>query len=189
MTDLRERVGTIDRRQLFNTLGLLLLLVIVGLFLSVTFPQLVGADQSFVVQSSSMSPSISAGSIVYVNDVPANQIAQGDVITFQSSADTRTTHKVVEVVETGEERRFRTKGDANEEPDPDFIASGDVIGRVGFHVPLIGYVVSFAQTKVGLLLFVVVPAVLLLGMELRDLYLAGTDGENNPDNGRVIDRE
>jgi len=116
---------------------------------------------------------------VYVNDVSAADISERDVITYRSGAagSSRVTHRVVGVLEENGERRFRTKGDANEDPDPELVSSSQVIGRVGFHVPYVGYVVSFAGTRLGLAALVVVPAVALLVSELWALYQSGTNGE------------
>jgi len=54
-----------------------------------------------------------------------------------------------------------------------------VIGVVQFHIPYMGYVTSFAQTRLGILALVVVPAVLLVVSEVWDLLSATkpTEGE------------
>jgi len=173
----------IDWRRAGKLLGAVLFVAVVFLFVSTAVPQAVGADESFVVQSDSMSPAIDAGSVVYVNDVSADKIGTDDVITYRSpAADSRVTHRVVEVVERDSQRQFRTKGDANEDPDPDLVASSQVVGRVAFHVPLIGYGVSFAGTTAGTVLLVIVPAVLLIAAELRDLLLSQeSDEEGEPE--------
>lgn len=178
----------IDWSRVRNVLGLLAVLAVVGVFVAIAVPQVVGADRSFVVRSDSMSPAIGAGSVVFVDEAPASAISTGDVVTYRdrSSRSERVTHRVVEVVESNGERRFRTKGDANEEPDSTPIDSGAVIGRVSFHVPFAGYVVTFAQTDLGLLSLVVLPATLLAITELRDLARAAreedTDGSSSGEN-------
>lgn len=176
------RMSLTDRqigwRRVANAVAPLLLLAVVLLFVAAAVPGLVGADESYVVRSDSMSPAIGAGSVVFVAEVPTDQIAEGDVITFeQTGATDPVTHRVVEVVERDGERRFRTQGDANEDPDPDLVAPAEVVGTVQFHVPLMGYVVSFAQTRVGILALVVVPGLLLVASEIWDLYTAAADGE------------
>jgi len=159
-------------RRAARLFGAALFVAVVFLFVSTAVPQVVGADHSYVVQSDSMSPAIGAGSVVYVNDVSPADISQGDVITYRSVASdsNRVTHRVVGVVEENDERRFRTKGDANEDPDPELVSSSQIVGRVSFHVPYVGYVVSFAGTQIGLVALVIVPAVTLVLSELWDLY-------------------
>jgi len=168
----------LDWHRAGKLLGTVLFVAVIFLFVSTAVPQLAGADESFVVLSDSMSSAIGAGSMVYVNDVSADQIGTEDVITYRSAAaDRRVTHRVVEVVERDGQRQFRTQGDANEEPDPDLVTSSRVVGRVSFHVPYVGYVVSFAGTTAGVVLLVVVPALLLAALELRDLLAADSGGE------------
>jgi len=168
-------VESVDWRRLGNALGLLVIVAVVGLFVSTAVPQVVGADHSFVVRSDSMSPSIDAGAVVYVESVPAVELSEGDVITFRGSTGTdakRVTHRIVGVVKENGERQFRTKGDANEEADSALVSPEQVVGRVAFHVPLIGYVVTFAETDLGLVLLVVIPAGVLALTEIRDLLRA-----------------
>lgn len=178
MTGLGTASRLSDWRRAGSYLGTVLFVAVVFLFVSTAVPQLVGADDSFVVRSDSMSPAIGAGSVVYVNGVPADQISTGDVVTYRSpAADSRVTHRVVEVVERDDERQFRTKGDANEEPDTELVAPSQVVGRVSVHVPLIGYVVAFAGTSAGIALLIVVPATLLAVTELLDLLGAARPDE------------
>ncbi len=183
----------VDWRRVANVAGLLLVIAVVFVFVAGAFPQVVGADHSYVVLSDSMSPSIDAGAVVFVAEVAPESIDEGDVITFeQAGGDSRVTHRVVEVVEDGGERRFRTKGDANEDPDPALVASSDVVGVVRFHVPYVGYVTSFAQTGVGILALVVVPAVLLAVSEVWNLLKATApeeDDDSTAGNGPVTDDE
>lgn len=175
-----------DVHRAANALALLLFVAVVYLFVATAVPQAVGADHSYVVLSDSMSPAIDAGAVVFVGEVAPAAIEEGDVITFEqsgSSGEYRVTHRVVEVVETDGERRFRTKGDANDDPDPSLVTPDQVVGVVRFHVPYIGYVTSFAQTRLGILALVVVPAVLLVVLEVRDLLTAtesSADDEQSP---------
>lgn len=137
------------------------------------FPGVVGADYSYVVQSGSMEPAIGTGSVVFVADVPADTIAEGDVITFSDSqAGPTTTHRVIEKYQAETSIRFRTKGDANEDLDPEPVYRDEIVGVVTFSVPLVGYLIAFAQTRLGWVVFVVIPVVLLIVSELWTLYEA-----------------
>lgn len=140
-------------------------------------PGLVGAEASYVVLSDSMSPTIEAGDVVVVRETPSNAISVGDIITFQDTAGIlttegtdRITHRVVEVVDTEDGTRFRTQGDAAEEPDPALVASSAIIGTVWFHIPVVGHLIVFASSRLGLLTLVVLPGVLLVVTELYSLY-------------------
>ena len=165
-----------------QTVGAIALLLAVLPFVVYAVPQVAGASQSYVVLSDSMSPEIHAGDVVVVDDVPTQQIGQGDVITYdRPGGDQLVTHRVVEVLNEDGDTAFRTKGDANEEADPQPVPAGNVVGVVQFHIPLIGRVISFASTDAGIVLFVVLPATALGVSEVVSLYrdatTSGTNGE------------
>lgn len=166
-------------RRWIHVLGAIVLVAVVALFVVSSVPALVGADESYVVLSDSMSPSIKAGAIVFVNEVPTDQIERGDVITYRSDSSEPVTHRVVEVTSEGDQTSFRTKGDANEDADPTPVSPDSVIGTVGHHVPLIGYVVSFAGTDLGILALVIIPASLLIVLEIRDFWRDATEDSSD----------
>jgi signal peptidase I len=67
----------------------------------------------------SMAPGIPTGSIAFVREIPASDIAVGDVVTVERPAELPVTHRVVEILGTdGDQATFHMKGDANAEADP-----------------------------------------------------------------------
>jgi len=170
----------VDIRRALNVVGTLLLVAVVLPFVVYAVPQVIGASHSYVVLSDSMSPAIHAGDVIIVDSVSASQISEGDVITFRSTGEVATeqtdkvTHRVVEVVQQDGERHFRTKGDANEQPDSELVPAGNLVGRVMFHIPYIGHALTFASARVRLLALVVVPSVLLIVNEVWTMYAAVT---------------
>lgn len=152
--------------------GVLLLVVLIIPFIIVAVPQVVGAEYGYVVLSGSMQPTFGPGDVVIVNDASPKRIQEGDVIVFrppgghEEANSDRVTHRVVEVIREDGQLYFRTKGDANEEPDQQLIPAENVIGRVGFHIPYIGYVIQFGGTDTGILALVIVPSVLLIVNEV-----------------------
>ena len=172
-------------RRLANVVGLLLVLAVVVPFLVYAVPQVVGAEHSYVVLSGSMQPTMSPGDVVLVNDVPASEIAEGDVITYAESASERpTTHRVIEVVEQGGETAFRTQGDANDNPDRSLVTPADLEGKVvsvgGYLlvIPLIGYVIQFASTPLGLVALLILPLGALVVSEIWDV-IATASGDSS----------
>lgn len=130
--------------------------------------RLVGLDV-FLVQSGSMEPKYHVGSVVYVQPVDTDELKAGDVITYQISPTVRGTHRIVEVVEDGGSRAFRTKGDANEEADLGLVKPSAVVGRVVFSIPYLGYFAAFIQHPPGSYLLISAGAVILLLILLPDL--------------------
>jgi signal peptidase len=93
----------------------------------------------------------------------------GDIITFNSPlSEIPTTHRVVSV-EKGSELRFQTKGDANEDVDPFTVPAQNVMGKVCFHVPYLGYVSQFSKTPLGFILLLCVPGLVIVVMEIRNI--------------------
>lgn len=130
--------------------------------------KLLGMDV-FLVQSGSMEPKYHVGSVVYVKPVDTDELKVGDVITYQISSTVRGTHRIVEVVEDGGSRAFRTKGDANEEADLGLVKPSAIVGKVVFSIPLLGYFAAFIQHPPGSYLLVSAGAVILLLILLPDL--------------------
>lgn len=156
-----------------NVVGTLAVVGVVVLTVLFVFPGAVGAEASYVVLSDSMSPQIQAGDMVVVQSVDPATLSEGDIITYESArtdGPTTVTHRIVSVVNSDGERQFRTKGDANEDADPNLVSQSDVTGRVWFHVPLVGHLVMFASADTGLVLFVIVPSLLLVANEAYSLY-------------------
>lgn len=170
-------------RRILSITGTALLALIVLPFLVYAAPQLVGANHGYVVLSDSMEPTIAAGDVVIVNEVPTANIDEGEIITFQrpGSETTKVTHRVIDVIHRDGNVYFRTKGDANEEPDAKLVPAENVIGVVVFNIPMIGYVISFGSSDLGVITLVLVPAVLLILNELGTLYRALVSGRETPD--------
>jgi len=129
--------------------GLLLILVLllsVGLVVGTVH---INGLRIFVVESGSMEPAVDTGSVVIVK--PQKQYQEGDIITYASKGNSGTTitHRVVDVEIVDNRQVFITKGDANEERDFDKIEGERVLGRVQIAIPLYGYFVSFAKSKLG----------------------------------------
>ena len=131
-------------------------------------PPTVGGYRLFAVLSGSMSPSFETGSLVAVKPVDPAQLKTGDVITF-SGPEGIVSHRIVGI-ETEGGLKFATKGDANNVADFDPVSPGQVIGTVALALPWLGRLLVFSQSRQGLLLLIVVPALVVLLVEGRSLW-------------------
>lgn len=125
--------------------------------------------EAFVVQSGSMEPEYHVGSLVYVKSIDPAELRTGDVITFELGGGVRGTHRIIEVVDEQGSLAFRTKGDANEVEDNGLVAPEDIIGKVRFTVPYLGFLVSYIQQPRGMYVSIVAVAALLLLIVLPDV--------------------
>lgn len=99
--------------------GLTATAAVAALFLAVGVGPLTGRYLPYTVLTSSMTPTMPAGSVAFVVPVDAEDLRVGDVITYRIPVEDRriVTHRIVEIVESGPEPTVVTKGDANDVPD------------------------------------------------------------------------
>ncbi|WP_262481743.1 signal peptidase I SipW [Bacillus sp. CH30_1T] len=125
-------------------------------------PEIFG-KQIKTVLSGSMEPGIQTGSIIAVK--PGGDMTRfknGDVITFKQEENMLVTHRVVEVMKSGEHVMYKTKGDNNDAADLEPVLSENVVGEyTGFTIPYIGYFMNTMNSKNGAFLFII-PGLLLL---------------------------
>ena len=87
----------------------------------------------------SMRPTLDVGDVVIVVEVPADTIEPGDIIQFREAEGSTTVHRVVEIQETEGNTVFVTQGDANRAPDPEPVLADNVVGKVVFNIPKVGW--------------------------------------------------
>lgn len=145
-------------------------IVAIALLLIVsTFP-ITGNFKVLTVISGSMEPSIKTGSVVIVK--PASDYKIGEVITFgpYTKKKAPTTHRVYDIKVVEGQVVYITKGDANNAPDSREVQKKDVVGKVLFDVPFIGYAVNFAKQPLGFALIIIVPAAIIIFDEVKNIY-------------------
>jgi signal peptidase len=129
------------------------------------------------VMSGSMEPQLRVGGLVITRPVESKDIKVGDTITFYCPLDKEMiSHRVI-AVENGTLSYFRTKGDANEDTDPFIVPVQNVAGEVCFHIPYLGYVVQFIKTPWGILLTLCIPGLIIIAMEIRNVWQVLTEEE------------
>ena len=124
------------------------------------------------IMNGSDKTSFDTGSMVLVKTKDVNKIVEGDIITFRGlSADApMTTHRVVKVNNNDGNLTFTTRGDANNVDDPKPIQAEKVVGTVRGHIPYLGYLTGFAETKTGLIFLVFIPGALVISYEIYNIY-------------------
>lgn len=103
---------------------------------------------------------------------PIDNYKIGDIITFGPYSKTKapTTHRIYEIKVEGGQPIYITKGDANNAPDAREIAKRDIVGKVLFSVPYVGYAVDFAKKPMGFALIIIVPAALIIFDEIKKIF-------------------
>lgn len=96
----------------------------------------------FVVSTPSMGTAMPIGTLVLTSPVDVDDVRVGDVVTYRApQSGSVYTHRVVErVAGGGGAVRLLTQGDLNAAPDPGSIGAADLVGRVAWHAPGLGWV-------------------------------------------------
>lgn len=137
-----------------------ILLAIVAFFSISANTGLLGNYKSLVVQSGSMENTIMTGDIILIKAL--SQYNKNDVVTFKEISERIVTHRIIDVQDDSDREIFITKGDANRSIDNDTVKPEQVLGKVMFVVPKIGFLVAFAKSPFGLVVLILIPATLLI---------------------------
>jgi signal peptidase len=123
-----------------------------------------------IVLSGSMEPAIKTGSIVIIK--PEENYKEGDVITFgkDTKKDIPTTHRIIKIRAVEGKLFFTTKGDANDSGDSTEIRKDQIIGKVLFSVPYVGYILDTAKKPIGFAVLVGVPVSIIVFDEVRKIF-------------------
>ena len=140
------------------------LLIIAGLLF---VPRILGYEVLAVV-SGSMEPTISVGSLVYAKDIDFSDYKVGDIVTYRLSDETLVTHRVVEVNSDGTE--LTMKGDANQTNDGIKVNDSNVVGKVMYHLPLLGYLSLYVTTPLGIVMVCIIIFILILLLYLPEVF-------------------
>jgi len=136
-----------------------------------------GGHKFLIVSSGSMQPAIHAGSLVLISPIKevaspvgenTKELQVGDVITYknQTNPNLLVTHRIKSIVKENNQILIETKGDANNAPDVEKVRFENVVGKVLFAVPFLGFPVAFAKTIPGYILMIIIPALAIILSEV-----------------------
>ena len=163
-------------RRLVHWLTIIALgILFVAVIITMVLPTVLSAKLA-VVYSASMAPAMPIGALAWMESVDPAEIEVGDIIAFNppwDEPDVTVSHRVVEVLSDSASLEFRTKGDANKNPDLDVIPASNVLGRVNFNIPYMGYGLArtgdYTRSRLGFVLLVCLPTLSLIGIAVRDI--------------------
>jgi signal peptidase I len=143
----------------------------VVLVLSVTVPNLFGL-RDLTVLSGSMEPTIHTGDVVVERQISPLDVRLGDVVSFKDPEDPSIliTHRVQSMVVHDDVVSIVTKGDANTGVERWSVSADGTLGKVEYHVWHFGYLLFWIRGRLGRIVLVVVPALLLGAYELVRIW-------------------
>ncbi len=157
-------------KKVAGTIGFALaILLMVAAALTYLAPHL--GWQINAVLSGSMEPQLKVGGLVITRPIEPEAIAVGDIIIYRPIAvgENLISHRVVGV-QRNSPLSFQTKGDANDDPDPLLVPAQNVVGKIYFHVPFLGYATQFLKTPPGFLMALVVPGLAIIVADIRNIW-------------------
>src|SRR5262245_19580858 len=131
----------------------------------------------YAVRSASMTPALGVGDLVVAERVDAAEIHPGDVVTAAVGGGRLVTHRVVGLESDANGPSFSTKGDANATADPVAVPASQVRGRVGWHMPLLGFLLAMITMPSGIVSLLSTAAALLVAIWI----LEDLDAEDEAD--------
>ncbi len=156
-------------RRICNAVSTVLMVLILIAAALLTVPQWIGYSP-YIVLSGSMEPNYPVGSIVFIRKTVPVEVRINDVIMFTLADSTPVTHRVVDILP--EEQAFVTKGDANNVSDFTPVPFERVVGKAKFRIPLLGFLTVFLQTGIGMTVFCIILASLIL-VEFLPQFIKG----------------
>jgi signal peptidase len=140
------------------------LIVVLGVgALAIAVPAVTGST-ALTVETSSMEPTLPPGTMIVIRPVKAEDIAPGDIITYQlrSGEPVVVTHRVAQqLTTTAGELLFVTRGDRNPAPDPDPVRPPQVRGELWYAIPIIGWLSAILSGEIRTVLSAAVITMLL----------------------------
>lgn len=135
--------------------------------------------RAYVVQSGSMEPAVKTGSIII--SLPEKIYSQNDIVTFKSGKSV-VTHRIMSRTfpdGIGNSPVYKTSGDANKDFDPLEVKDDQIVGKVVFTIPYLGYAANLAKTPKGFILLVIIPATIIIYEEVKFLFIAAGSNLSN----------
>jgi len=171
----------LNLRKIIKIVLLIAAAVAIALFLLFCRPVSLGGDTFYEpVYTGSMEPAIPIGSVVVIKPVDSETLQINDIICFKLLEPPSITHRITNITNEG----YLTKGDGNEDMDPWIVKRDNVIGKVIFTIPFVGYIGYFVKTPIGFILLIVIPASLLIILEVKNILKELKSKRASSDNTR-----
>lgn len=156
-----------------------IMVVILYIFIAVLIVTLIAVFafgiKLYGVQTGSMEPTCSIGTLVVVQPVDFDDIHEQDIITFTVAENTIVTHRVISI--DREKQLLETKGDNNAVADSSPVSYGNVVGKVGFQIPYLGYLIVLSNTRFGRIMLGIMMFGLVGAYILKRIYYSIPEDE------------
>lgn len=163
--------------KICNILSYIIIICLLALAALFFVPRIFGYEVLAVV-SGSMEPTIHVGSVVYTKEQPFSEYKVNDIVTYQLSDNMLVTHRVVDI--NDDKTELTMKGDANNAIDKTKVNKTNIVGKVYFYLPLLGYLTLYMNSALGIAIICGIIFILLILYFLPEIF--EKDDENNEKN-------
>ena len=137
-----------------------------------------GYSPIVIEDTKSMEPFFGSDDLVIIRKQDTSNLKKGDIISFWGYTNGQRniiTHEIYDVMELKDGTySYQTKGRNNSHVDQDpnneyrqaDILQQDIIGVYVFHIPILGAVVSFVRSPIGIMICLVIPLAIIFLLQL-----------------------
>lgn len=117
--------------------------------------------KAYVITTNSMEPELKKDDLVVIKKAKADNLKQGDIITFKQNGET-ITHRIVQIDDIEDGKLYITKGDNNNVQDEQGLRFDQIEGKLVIKIPQLGKMVASFKNGIIIVLVLLISAIIYL---------------------------
>lgn len=117
--------------------------------------------KAYVITTNSMEPELKKDDVVVIKKAKADNLKQGDIITFKQNGET-ITHRIVQIDDIEDGKLYITKGDNNNVQDEQGLRFDQIEGKLVIKIPQLGKIVASFKNGIIIVLVLLISAIIYL---------------------------
>lgn len=117
--------------------------------------------KAYVITTNSMEPELKKDDVVVIKKANADNLKQGDIITFKQNGET-ITHRIVQIDDIEDGKLYITKGDNNNVQDEQGLRFDQIEGKLVIKIPQLGKMVASFKNGIIIVLVLLISAIIYL---------------------------
>ncbi len=117
--------------------------------------------KAYVITTNSMEPELKKDDVVVIKKAKADNLKQGDIVTFKQNGET-ITHRIVQIDDIEDGKLYITKGDNNNVQDEQGLRFDQIEGKLVIKIPQLGKMVASFKNGIIIVLALLISAIIYL---------------------------
>lgn len=117
--------------------------------------------KAYVITTNSMEPELKKDDVVVIKKAKADNLKQGDIVTFKQNGET-ITHRIVQIDDIEDGKLYITKGDNNNVQDEQGLRFDQIEGKLVVKIPQLGKMVASFKNGIIIILVLLISAIIYL---------------------------